>query len=960
MDSNNTQENILIQFILFDSIHRQELRRFTFSCPAESLRQPVSSLLQMMDTSHKLAWDASHCTSCTGKMLIKSGWLTKLPVETARDLVRPMADLTSGGPLNLEFMKPWVLGNRYIKQSAAEDTVTIICETVNAEASNPHTSKRPRTDSEANAPDTDNEAKRAKLGSTPTQNSLKFKGLRIVPSTDQDALVILPEPHLSFYSLATNPGVVFVDKTRFIPKLYELLGASELCMVALPPNTGKTTLLSALLTWLDCRGRALDEWLALFSSLEVGQGLTMPMPKALKPDSHDLWTGVHGGRDTLCLHFDLKTVTLPAIDSDRALANSITAYLRKTIEAFITKYQQELGYVKLASRSGSDLVTHMVKNILTRVENKGLKLFVGIDHWCYPIIEALSYLEHDSATVGVLSKFICSLMPQIGEKQKSKSRVRILILGNLPVLEEIQAAAPTPIDQRDISTLLASDGRDATFPSGTAFGITPDECAGLAAVLSHKRSERRMRWQFLNEQRICGGFKSHPRTPQEKCGSIIYDFSLVLQYLAKAFDLNSGHRMLPDSTALQNIAENCQSLLEQSSLRRERKFLLSPHYGISAATLRLCETREPSLWILLHYMGVIRRDREENIMDMWEMTPSSIHAQKQLFGRYPPMKISPYEESEKEIYLRALLERNPYPFTNALSDLLRRKPLFDLFRMDEAVLQAIIDCSMEDSSRNGCKDEEGYPIVKGRYIHNYFAQLGLRTNLPGSASKSVKHAKSGPAGKSTQTQYEPSPSGLEEYGYMDCFIAALRRLGKNCAICMEAKYCSPYGFGRGKYGINEWRQFEAALDADGLRYTALKTMQNFDSLTIPEIEKLNYCYFDRDRKEYVTLTVKKIIDNAKVQLQSYMAAIAAGQAAPDKKGITGAETRIIVKKCEEGEPADELIGYIILGLGRRIIAIEVEPDVQNTEYRFLGTFHWWSTHEQKLETYEPNRKKKSL
>ncbi|KAK7000710.1 hypothetical protein R3P38DRAFT_3055623 [Favolaschia claudopus] len=332
------------------------------------------------------------------------------------------------------------------------------------------------------------------------------------------------------------------------------------------------------------------------------------------------------------------------------------------------------------------------------------------------------------------------------------------------------------------------------------------------------------------------------------------------------------------------------------------------------------------------------------------------------------MSISPYEESIQEIYLRALLERNPYPFIDFIFAQLKRKPLFDLWKMNEAVFQAIIDCSMEDHSRDGIKGMDPELVGScGRYCQNYFPQLGLCTNPVNSdqpdqstpapqthkattssgskqkSSKAVALPKQ-PAGQgessgskqnsSKAVALPKQPSGQGEHGYVDCVIAGLRRLREARFMIIELKYISPHQLVRIGYPLDSHTEYNDAVRTQGFRYLSLLAMEKTQSRSIGKLKKTEYCYYDSDKKQLVRSTI--------------------GQAAKGSKtrGITRTDGRITVSKCTEAEPADELIGYILLGIGRSIIPIEVESQVQNTSYTYRGTPGWMESYEQRSLNYK--------
>ncbi|KAK7000711.1 hypothetical protein R3P38DRAFT_3218504 [Favolaschia claudopus] len=614
----NAAEEILIQCILFDKIHCQQFRQFHVSI-AGSLDPPVSGLLEAIHSEHLAAHTEGRCGLCSGETLIKCAWTVQLPIREAYDQTRLLTELTPGPPLQLMFMQPWLPLRQYVKYCAAEDNLTIICETVQAVAKpDMSPSKRPRSVSPTAAEGygSGSSPKKARLDLDDPGHT--FKGLHIISSIDESAPLNLPKPHFSFYDIATTTGIVFVDKSRFITTMNEALNQYYFCLVALPPNTGKTTFLSMLMAWLDRCGLPEVEWMTLFTSLEVGRTL----PENSTEKELDVWLRASGGRSCLCLHLDLQKVKRAAKDSDGLLALSVHVYLQQTMQHFVAAHRAELGEFIFTTKELSD-VGKMIATIFTQAAQRECQIFVLLDNWDAPLLSGLPVLgvntvSTSSSTIKILTDFIGALV--LPPHSNYKKYRKIVISGNIPVFEEIMA----PLEKKgvtylDISAQLCTTG-------GTAFGITEAECQDLATVLSLNRNVQPLLWRA--DQRKLGGFRPHPRKAKGKWGSVIYDFSLALQYLANVYSLNSGHETLANSSPLQSISDHCQNMLKQSSLRQERNVHVSPHTGMSTTDLLSCHKQESSLWILLHYLGVIKRDFAPGATynDMWRMTLGSTYA----------------------------------------------------------------------------------------------------------------------------------------------------------------------------------------------------------------------------------------------------------------------------------------------------------------------------------------------
>ncbi|KAJ7741438.1 hypothetical protein DFH07DRAFT_778116 [Mycena maculata] len=85
----------------------------------------------------------------------------------------------------------------------------------------------------------------------------------------------------------------------------------------------------------------------------------------------------------------------------------------------------------------------------------------------------------------------------------------------------------------------------------------------------------------------------------------------------------------------------------------------------------------------------------------------------QLFSRISTPK-EDLQESSRDQQIRSLLEGNPIPLTDILSEQLSRNHHRELYRMPEAAFQFLFDEYMETND--------------GSYRNNYFGQLGLLTN----------------------------------------------------------------------------------------------------------------------------------------------------------------------------------------------------------------------------------------
>ncbi|KAJ6489590.1 hypothetical protein C8R47DRAFT_1320156 [Mycena vitilis] len=318
---------------------------------------------------------------------------------------------------------------------------------------------------------------------------------------------------------------------------------------------------------------------------------------------------------------------------------------------------------------------------------------------------------------------------------------------------------------------------------------------------------------------------------------------LVFHHAATVLGLDSKHRTLADSPSLKIISERCQHLLEHSTLRRERPKYIAPFHsavqGISFASLRTFAKHETGLEMILSFLGAIKlRNHGPGFEDMmWVAEICSLFAQKQsfeskLYGLYAAID-NILEESNRDKEARSLFERDPHPLLTTWRRRLARKPIMDLYGMNEAVFQTMLDSLWEDDSNDAILDPSDKRREPGRYLHNYVPQLGLctdptRLRIPAAEGK----------GKGKEVTQPSNPSG------------------PSTSKASKASSC----------------------DCS--------------------------CHTD------------------------------CGQAGPNTKGITTAEKRVDVKRVNNAADADEVLGYLICGIGRRIISIAVDPDVQNTGYQF--------------------------
>ncbi|KAJ7646839.1 hypothetical protein FB45DRAFT_182890 [Roridomyces roridus] len=425
---------------------------------------------------------------------------------------------------------------------------------------------------------------------------------------------------MPFYSYTEHEGVVYADKTVFIPVLHALLEASAAgCCIIAPPGKGKTSLIDMLLLWYDAgtshathntafRGAALNE----DQSLE----------------------GQWGRGGSLCLKFDFAYIQ----------QNAVTLYMRQAIQAFATRYLDILGPPILTAVQGSiplgQIMRMIVKHIAT---DPALQLFICVDHWDAPIHQIIG----DTGDSTTLDDIVNSLNLLASSSSNPANKTRLLVVGNLPL-----PASARPL--LNIST-------NPTFRG--ALGMTHADLDGLFTTLSRGRQilldANDPKWRYkLGWCGAAGGFES-------------YNFTLVFHHVALALELDSVHRNPPESITIQNISKRYTKLLQHSNLGRDLTVRVPPFTEFD--TTSLSQAIEAPLWRLLFYLGSLRvtnfSEADTSQDPTWAMEISSDFARAELYSACEPIPFGPEPPHVSQI--RALKERNPEPLRKAIADNIR-------------------------------------------------------------------------------------------------------------------------------------------------------------------------------------------------------------------------------------------------------------------------------------------------
>ncbi|KAJ6494931.1 hypothetical protein DFH09DRAFT_1449621 [Mycena vulgaris] len=866
-------------------------------------------------------------------ILVKSAWVVDFPADTAEEATKDLV-LEHNPSKNIKFMSPWFwiinyLGKDLLKipppdatgviPPNTEGVIRVLFEsTFDAD---PPPMKRTLDD----RADFDLEEATTKK---PRSNISQPPFMRVVPGDDPTAPVNLPEPSAPFPF--NSRRIVFVDKTRFIPELDELLDNNVGCIIPLPHGTGKSTIAKMMVTWVDC-GETSDiaTKKACLESMAIGQveqDYYLAHVAAPRPFC--------SAGQCPCLVFDFANINVSLVD---AIPREINLYLCDTMKTFVGKYRKVLGQVEFTKQQLGDpvkMIRKIFEQAYIRLTN-GRKIFIVVDHWDAPVLKSLTS-GHESATKTTADKLAMFIDALTALNASKRRKAKLLVLGNLPRLESDTELHTTAL--KNISSLRSLAG---------AFEVTKAELRNLFSVLGHGRRMSLDAGDLGLEHRL-GAFT--PSNVTRDAGLVQgANFNLTLHYAASVLKLDNEHRNLSNPPFLVAISERAKSLLEQSSLRWGHKMVVAP-LDDTAHKLVDFDKREEVLWRLFLYLGALKITSQVAVPDpMWILELASPFAEHQLFSQYRP--ISPGNETPREIQLRALFERNPIPMARALARLLSLIPIFDLYDMNEAVLQAIFSIYMNDDER--------------KYIDSYFPQLCLFTN-----SKEPTH--------DARRQYneEQPKSGRGRFGYLDIFICAILRLRQRRAAAIELKYLSLRGFFRAEHNTDE--ECDAAVNgppgASTRTWKCLKKIEALDQLSLDELRKVEYHYYSKGRKSN-KVSVGAILDDAKDQLRSYMTAISKGEAykgdPEEPEGLLD-RRRVSVVVSSKTE-ADEVVGVVVCGIGRRIITMVVDPipmvvkpkpipkvgyptpkpPPEPKYYRYMGIPGWQNYFERNSKDYAP-------
>ncbi|KAJ7512609.1 hypothetical protein B0H11DRAFT_1946487 [Mycena galericulata] len=895
-------------YALIDKKHRlthktvHTSQALTFESLDEFNRFTIWEILLCVQTHHR----KQNCALCPGPILVKSAWAVRIPAHaTAEHLPDPSLEHNPAG--GIKFMQPASLISEYIDINSCDaNVIDVLFEStfdVQESTSNESPTKRPLelVDEPSRA---SGSSKRPKL------EAQLPKGIRVVPPVDSASPINLPPASFILSSIVETPGTIFVDKSAYIPAFDTALSHRP-GIVPLPPGTGKTGTMSVLSLWYDWSiPPQIHE--KIFMSLDIGPTFKEALSK-LPADSQLPYSA----RRHLCLVFNLGEIQFDGITDGKKISRRIDEYCCRVIQQFVQKYKDQLGFHEF---SVFDLASpvNMMEKIQTVLMNqfnldraKQHTLFMGVDHLDAPLLQFLESVllrgaPRISETIGLISNTLDSLLKSLWQLAGARTmqRSKLLINSNLPY----HPGKQSDMKPQNISTLPILHG---------AFGMTSDEVARFFSVLS--RPGQVLDLNTPNLPSVLGVFSPPSLSAADEPPADIYSFRMILHYVTRVLKLVNEHNDPPSWPLVSQISRStgCKRLLEHSNLRHLRHVFLPPALEFKRANLASIHKSEEVLWTVLFSLGVlVVRDQGKDRSDaLWSLRLSSPHARKQLFSDFPPLQKDELVESNRDIQIRSLLERNPTPLTDALSERLSRKHHRELHKMPEAAFQAMFEDLMETD--------------EGTYRNNCFGQLGLLTD-------------------STQDKlvYSDKPRvsllpGEGRHGYADIFGCGFRVRPKR-AVVVELKCLSLYGFLRARYQTD--KEYRKAVHDDpkvSFRKHCKALGKYLRKLPLATLRNQNYwCYRD-DKLGHIL--VGDILDDAERQLKCYLKAIASGIGGKGDpvEGITSAETRV---KVEAG--SDELIGMVICAVGPHVVTTAI-VETEQTRYRYRARPGWGSLYDEK-------------
>ncbi|KAJ7225373.1 hypothetical protein GGX14DRAFT_556176 [Mycena pura] len=852
--------------------------------------------------------------------------LENVAIKTYQDIL----DLKSKALGVVRFMESHSPITEYIQSTVDQSTATVVLECTFDEPPSPPPPVPSGALKRAGSPIAGSN-KRPKLFLTPPPSSQQ--GIFFIQAKENTAQPVRLLPlSFKFPQYLSYEGTPFVDKSRFVLPAMQLFENYSYWSLILLPGSGKTTYLSMLSTWADCMTSDTVNKTA-FEKLQIQHALWDPIGEKA--------TGAEKGRrEYLVMSFDFADMAGGA-DDEYSVAGRIQTYLRDTMALFAKKYSKELGHIRLEPYISliypETPSLNMIQLILQAAAGRQKKILIILDHWDLSILLSLPVLGSDEAHSGNFISGLKAFVKRIVQSNEDVKVATLLISGNIPYVH---------VDSKPRFYNLAlhklMDG---------AFGVAAQELQGIYNILRVCTAQPELE---LSQEHFDLGFFT-PLAPKPSTGFLpqgFFNFCVVLGYLNYKFDLGGAHNQSNSyNSYLPVIARRCPRLLEYSSLRFGRQVMITPFAELSLVSFW---RHDRELWKLLYYLGGLKATPSGQGPDMvWNLGITSKVARKlvryfpefpvrtlkwaQLLQDLPKVPTSWVKDSRHERVLRALLEGCPGQFTDTLATFMSYTPLLGFDKMTEAVFQAIMDTYMY--AADGTQDD-----THSSYLAKYFSQVGIitgkRTQVLSSESLAFEQKLGGSskaAGKQPErgsytTSRKPPAASSEasssmkaaqsEYGYADGFLCHLRVHPRRVVI-IELKY------------VSLWAIFRAK---------ALK-------------------FFYREKNDSngpatgITISVGKHEEDGIEQLGSYLDAVMLGKLTPVEK------VRISLSNVSDPKEADEVIGFVVTGVGRRVFATQVEPTVDIFQlqeelpqgvkgYQFKGKGGWVATFERLPDNYK--------
>lgn len=185
-------------------------------------------------------------------------------------------------------------------------------------------------------------------------------------------------------------------------------------------------------------------------------------------------------------------------------------------------------------------------------------------------------------------------------------------------------------------------------------------------------------------------------------------------------------------------------------------------------------------------------------------------------------------------------------------------------------------------------------LTRSQNVNNYFPQLALHTDPDQSAGPSTAGV------------------GRGRNGFLDIFIRSIIHVRRGRVVAIELKYVSIEAILRARGTLNKpsWTQID-------------REAGYLDKKSTKELLDVKYRYWAKSTVEGGKATIDTIASGAADVPQK-------------KKGVQ--DQRIKVE--EDPRNAEDVIGVVMCGVGRRIVTMIVEPTSQTTKYKFLAVPGW--------------------